>query len=71
MCINVCTGWGCPLLKIENQSVQILESDCRDRAEEFSREKFQKEMTSLIQDTWLKAGKNLDNLLIEKPESKI
>ena len=59
------------VLKIENQSVQILESDCRDRAEEFSREKFQKEMTSLIQDTWLKAGKNLDNLLIEKPESKI
>ena len=43
--------------KMENDPNQFQESSCRQRAAEFSREKFQKEFRKAVRNAWLKAGK--------------
>jgi glycosyltransferase involved in cell wall biosynthesis len=45
--------------KVESGQVQLSETACRKRASEFSRERFQREMIQVIQETWAKAGKDL------------
>ena len=46
------------VLKIENGKVQIQESDCRERAREFSKERFQKELIQALHEAWANAGKD-------------
>jgi len=50
------------VLKIESGQVSISEAHCRQRAETFSRERFQKELLQVIRETWIKAGKDPKNL---------
>jgi len=50
------------VLKIENGSVVIHESDGRGRAAVFSRDRFQKELAAVIRQTWTAAGKNPSDL---------
>ena len=46
------------VIKIESGAVRPLESDCRSRAAEFSRARFQGELATLIRDAWIVAGKD-------------
>jgi len=50
------------ILKIENGTVMIHESDCRARAAVFSRGRFQKELGAVIRQTWTAAGKSMSDL---------
>jgi len=46
------------ILKLEEGVIKISESDCRARAENFTRLKFQKEFLSAINDGWKKTGRS-------------
>ena len=50
------------ILKIEQGTVSIHESDCRARAAMFSRDRFQKELAAVIRQAWTAAGKNVSDL---------
>ena len=50
------------ILKIENGTVLIHESDCRERAAVFSRGRFQSELAAVIVQAWTAAGKNMSDL---------
>jgi len=50
------------ILKIQNGTVLIHESDCRARAAVFSRDRFQRELAAVIRQTWTAAGKNITDL---------
>jgi glycosyltransferase involved in cell wall biosynthesis len=47
---------------IESGAAAIQEADCRARAAEFSRERFQRELASAIKTAWLAAGKSAHDL---------
>lgn len=51
------------ILKVEKNSVQISELSCRNRAVEFSRNRFQNEFKQAVHDTWVAAGKSPEALL--------
>lgn len=44
--------------KFEAGDVPVSEADCRARAAEFSRERFQREIATVIRETWASAGKD-------------
>lgn len=44
--------------KIESGDVTLNEADCRARAAEFSRERFQRELLRIVRSTWAGAGKD-------------
>ncbi|MCM2279632.1 MAG: glycosyltransferase [Oligoflexia bacterium] len=44
--------------KVERGEGSFQEQDCRARAAEFSKERFQRELVAVIRDTWQKAGKD-------------
>ena len=50
------------ILKIENGTVLIQESDCRERAAVFSRGRFQSELAEVIVQAWTAAGKDMSDL---------
>jgi glycosyltransferase involved in cell wall biosynthesis len=50
------------VLKIETQKVFPHEEDCRARAAEFSKERFQREFSQAIREAWRAAGKDVDQL---------
>ena len=50
------------VMKIESGTVAFSESDCRARAAEFSRDRFQRELIQAIQETWVARGKDLEQL---------
>jgi len=50
------------ILKIEKGTVLIRESDCRERATMFSRDRFQRELAAVIRQAWTAAGKNISEL---------
>ena len=50
------------VLKIENGTVLIHESDCRRRAALFSRNRFQRELGSVIREAWTATGKSISDL---------
>ena len=50
------------VLKIENGEIKLSEADCRARAREFSKEKFQTEFITQIKKAWLKSGRDLKPL---------
>ena len=50
------------ILKVENGTAVIHESDCRSRAAMFSRSRFQAELADVIRQTWTAAGKNISDL---------
>ena len=50
------------ILKIENGTASIQESDCRERAAVFSRSRFQSELAAVIREAWTAAGKYMSDL---------
>jgi glycosyltransferase involved in cell wall biosynthesis len=44
--------------KMERGEVKLLESDCRQRAQQFTRERFQKNFLAAVRETWIQAGKD-------------
>jgi glycosyltransferase involved in cell wall biosynthesis len=46
------------VIKLENGEVSFTETECRKRAAEFSRIRFQKELLGAISDTWVRSGKD-------------
>jgi len=46
------------VMKIENGVAQFSEIDCRARAAEFSRDRFQKELLAAVREAWLNSGKS-------------
>jgi glycosyltransferase involved in cell wall biosynthesis len=50
------------ILKIEQGTVVIHESDCRARAAMFSRGRFQKELAAVVRQAWTAAGKDISDL---------
>jgi glycosyltransferase involved in cell wall biosynthesis len=45
--------------KLESGEAAFSEDDCRARAREFSRERFQRELLGIIEETWRKAGRDV------------
>lgn len=59
------------VMKIETGAVQISEQKCRERAEQFTRERFKTELSQVIHRTWLGRGKDsklLPREILEKVE---
>jgi glycosyltransferase involved in cell wall biosynthesis len=46
------------VMKLESGAVRPLEADCRARAGEFSRSRFQRELAQLVRGAWVAAGKD-------------
>lgn len=54
------------VLRIESGEVQPLDSDCRARAAEFSRARFQREIAGVIRAAWNSAGKDPSELVLRE-----
>jgi len=50
------------VLKVESGGVRFDENDCRERAAQFSRERFQSEFVSAVREAWKTAGKDPERL---------
>jgi glycosyltransferase involved in cell wall biosynthesis len=51
------------VLKLETGSVRIEEAHCRQRASEFTRERFKKQLSESILNIWTSKHKNKEDLL--------
>jgi len=52
--------------KMETGSIAFSEADCRARAREFSRERFQQEFSDAVSKAWLTAGRDISLLKLNK-----
>jgi glycosyltransferase involved in cell wall biosynthesis len=50
------------IMKVERGELQFFEQDCRNRAAEFTRERFQHEFVQGVKAAWVQAGKDLNQL---------
>ncbi|MCM2323991.1 MAG: glycosyltransferase [Oligoflexia bacterium] len=46
------------VMKVEKGEVVFTEEDCRSRAAEFSKQRFQKELVEAVREAWVRAGKD-------------